>query len=95
MAKIPLFIPDKIKQELREMGFSEFLIKHMKPEEAWEIIEGRLSKAIYIANKVTQLAQKDLDKINSLYEKEKNEEKQEIKKKNFMDKLLNDNLTIN
>lgn len=95
MSKVPLFIPNKIKQELREMGFNEISIKHMKPEEAWEIIEGRLSKTNYIMNKIVELAQQDLDRLNSLPDKKKNEVNQEIKKKNFINKLLNDNLTTN
>lgn len=99
MPKIPLFIPNKIKQELHEMGFDETFIKYMKPKEAWEIIEGRMSKTEYILKKIneefTPKLQEELNYLNSLSKKELNKIKQEMTKKNFMNELLNDNLTIN
>jgi hypothetical protein len=89
MAKIPLFIPLKIKKELKDMGLNETCIKHMKPEEAWDIIEGKLSKNDYIINKITELAQKELDEINEIPKDKLNEIKNENLKNDFLSDITN------
>lgn len=55
MSKIPLFITNKMKQELSEMGFDKNIISTMKPEEAWSVLEGKVSKSDYVLNKCYKL----------------------------------------
>ena len=55
MAKIPLIITQKIKKRLLEMGFNDVMIKHMKPEEANDILENRLTMGDYVISKSFEL----------------------------------------
>lgn len=40
---IPLFITNKMKIKIKKLGYNDFLIKHMRPEEAHDILNGKLS----------------------------------------------------
>lgn len=96
MAKVPLFIPARIKKELVDMGFNEAMIKHMRPEEAWEIIEGRLSMVDYVISKSCELLnidESDLDNGMST-EEMLNEMEQSLGVENPFTKLKN-NISLN
>jgi len=55
MAQIPILIPQKIKNELIEMGYDEIMLKYMTPQEAWDITDGKLSMVDYVINKSFEL----------------------------------------
>jgi len=52
MGQIPLFITKKLKKQLIDIGYNNIMLKYMKPEEAWNILEGDLSMNDYVFNKI-------------------------------------------
>lgn len=66
MIKIPLFITNENKLKLKEMGYDDFLIRHMKPEECFKILNEDLNFKEYLKLLSTRLTIDNVKNLNKI-----------------------------